>query len=123
MSRPALSLFVFGVYLVLLGLTIVFVPGVVLALFGYPPSVEIWPRVLGMVTFFLGAYHITGARSESRVYMRTSVWLRFLVPVFIGCFVLFAGAKPSLLLVALVDVSMALWTLIALRSEDQPAAE
>ena len=64
-SRGALSVFVFGVYLLGLGSTLILIPNPFLAVFGLPPVTDVWIRAMGMTFFFLGTYHVVAARHES----------------------------------------------------------
>ena len=55
MTQAARSSFVFGIYLVALGLAIMVVPDLVLAPFGFPPTSEVWLPFLflSLVAFVL----------------------------------------------------------------------
>ena len=48
-SRAAVSVFAFGIYTVILGLALLVVPSVLLSLFAYPTTTEIWIRILGAI--------------------------------------------------------------------------
>ena len=58
MSKSARSVFVFGIYLALLGSVLVVAPNVLLSLFGVALTDEVWIRVVGVlvigVSFVLG---------------------------------------------------------------------
>ena len=49
MSNTARSIYVYGVYLVILGLTLLVIPNVPLPLFGLPTTNEVWIRIVGIV--------------------------------------------------------------------------
>ena len=49
MSNTAKSVFVFAIYLFLLGITLLVTPNVLLTLFAYPTTEEVWIRVVGML--------------------------------------------------------------------------
>ena len=49
MSRAAVSLFVFGIYLLLLGTVLMVAPNAFLALFGLPSTHDVWIRVVAML--------------------------------------------------------------------------
>lgn len=53
MSRAAISVFVWGIYMFAMGTTFLLIPNVVLPLFGYPPTNEIWIRVVAMLSIAL----------------------------------------------------------------------
>ncbi|MGA9994268.1 MAG: hypothetical protein WBP93_02585, partial [Pyrinomonadaceae bacterium] len=57
MSQAAKSLFVFGIYLFGLGLILLFVPNLILQLFGVTPTNEVWIRLNGMFVLCLSFYY------------------------------------------------------------------
>ncbi len=48
MSNGAKSVFVFAIYLLLLGVTLLAIPNAMLSLFAYPTTDEVWIRVAGI---------------------------------------------------------------------------
>jgi len=115
MSRPARTMFVFGIYLAVLGTTLVAVPNLLLGVFGIPSTQEVWIRVVGMLVFFLAYYYVLAARQEWTAFARASVLPRMMVIVFFSAFVLAGFVSPRLLLFAVVDFAAAAWTHLALR--------
>jgi hypothetical protein len=116
-SRGALSVFVFGVYLLGLGSTLILIPNPFLAVFGLPPVTDAWIRAMGMTFFFLGTYHVVAARHEFKPFFQYSVYLRPLVILFFAAFVVLKLAGPALILFGCVDLAGATWTAIALRRD------
>jgi hypothetical protein len=116
MSAPATSLLAFGAYLLVLGTALVLVPNEFLAVFGIPPTPDVWLRVVGMLLLYLGTYDILAARREWRPFFLASVYLRSSVIVFFMAFVALGLAPPMLLLFGALDFAAALWTAFALRS-------
>ena len=117
MSRAARSLFVFGVYLCVLGLGLLLVPTVLLGAFGAPPTEEAWIRVVGMLVLCLSFYYVLAARSELTAFIRWTVWTRVAVIFYFVAFVLWASAPKALLLFGAVDLLAAVWTWVALRED------
>lgn len=115
MSRASKSLFVFGVYLCGLGLTLLLAPNLLLRLFGVPPTDEVWIRINGMFVLCLSFYYIQAARNELTAFVRWTVWTRAAVIFFFAAFVLLTSAPKALLLFGLIDLLAALWTWLALR--------
>lgn len=119
MTTSAMSVFVFGIYMIVNGLGFTFIPNTMLGLFGVPATNEPWIRVLGWVMVVLGYYYIQASRNEIRpffiwsVYARTSVMIMFLV------FFLLGWAPTTLLLFGAIDLLGAIWTFLALRSKKQ----
>jgi len=119
MSKAAVSMLVFGIYLVILGVILLVIPNVMLTLFAYPTTTEVWIRVLGLVVAILGYYYIVAARSELTSFFEASVRGR---PAVIVCFsglVVLSLAKPVLILFGAIDVLGAIWMGLALRSSHQ----
>jgi hypothetical protein len=115
-KNARVSILVFGIYMVVLGLALLVVPNVLLSLFAYPTTTEIWIRILGFIVVVLGYYYIVAARFELTPFFRASVYAR---PAVIVCFVVFVAlgiARPILILFGAIDLLGAIWTGLALRS-------
>ena len=117
MSKAARSSFVFGIYLVLLGLFLLIAPNTLIMFFGLPAANDVWIRVLGMVLFLLSYYYIQAARKNLTDFFRWSVVVRASVIVFFAVFVILDVVKPILLLFGGADFVAAMWTYLALRKE------
>ena len=117
MSKAARSSFVFGIYLVLLGLFLLIAPNTLIMFFGLPAANDVWIRVLGMVLFLLSYYYIQAARKNLTDFFRWSVVTRASVIVFFAMFVILDLVKPILLLFGGADFVAAMWTYLALRKE------
>jgi hypothetical protein len=116
MSKAALSALVFGTYMIVVGLTLLIVPNLLLTLFAYPTTTEVWIRVVGMMVAILGYYYIEAARNESTSFFRASVRGRPAVIVVFFAFVALGWAKPVLIPFGAIDLIGAIWTRLALRS-------
>jgi len=121
MSKPARSIFAFGVYLIALGVTLVTVPNLLLGVFGFPATREVWIRVVGMLVLILGCYDVQAARQEWDAFIRMSVPMRMSVILFFAAFVAAGYVSPMLLAFAAVDFAAAAWTWLALREAVRPA--
>jgi hypothetical protein len=115
MSRAAKSLFVFGIYLCVLGLILLLAPNLLLRAFGAPPTNEVWIRVNGMFVLCLSFYYVLAARDELAVFIRWTVWARVAVIFYFAAFVLLVSAPKALLLFGLIDLLAAVWTWLALK--------
>ncbi len=116
MSPAAKSVFVFALYLVVVGLGLIVAPNAFLAPLGFPPADESWLRVLGVLTFCLAAYYGAAARAGLTVFFGWTVWVRAGVFVVFGVLVLLHLAPKPLALLGTVDLAAALWTAAALRA-------
>lgn len=116
-NKAARSLFVFGIYLILLGLFLLIAPNTLITLFGLPAVNDVWIRVVGMLLVLLAYYDIQAARKNLIVFFRWSVIARGAVIVFFAIFVLLDLVRPILLMFGAVDLLAATWTHLALRNE------
>ena len=122
MSNAARSLFVFGVYAVLAGLSLVLVPGIVLSVLGFPPAGDGWVRVVGVLAVCVGAFHVVSARNELQPYFRASVAVRLGFALGLAGLVVTAQMPRALFLFAAVDALGAVWTAFALRNPREARA-
>lgn len=119
MSKPALTLKVFGVYLFILGIGLILLPNLILSVFGVPPTSEVWIRVVGVLVFNIGIYYWYAAKHEARIIFLASVYARtFVLAAFIA-FVVTGLVSPVLILFGTVDFAGAIWTFVALKTEKQ----
>ena len=116
MSRAAVSMLVFGIYTVVVGVALMLVPNVLLGLFAYPTTTEIWIRILGFIVVILGYYYIVAARYGLVRFFRASVYGRSTLIVFFAILVLLGMSEPVLVLFGAIDLLGAIWTGVALRS-------
>ena len=117
MSRVARSVFVFGLYLIVVGLGLLLAPNAFLAPLGFPPAQDpSWLRVLGVLTLCLAYYYIFAARAGLTGFFRWTVQVRIGVFVVFGLLVLLKLAPAPLALLGTVDLLAAMWTAFALRS-------
>lgn len=116
MSNSAKSVFVFAIYLVLLGVILLVMPNVLLDLFAYPTTDEVWIRVAGMLLVLMAFYYMQAARKELTDFFQWTVYARGSVILFFIAFVVLGLARPILIVFGAVDLLAALWTAAALRS-------
>jgi hypothetical protein len=117
MSYSGRTVFVFGCYLLLLGVPLLLAPNLLLELFGFPPTEEVWIRVVGLLVLYLGVYYVLSGRSGILPFISASVPIRASIMVFFAVFVATEMVSPMLLVLGLPDLFGALWTWRALRGE------
>ena len=122
MSSVAISLFVFGIYLVASGLAYAFVPNAALALFGQPPTYEPWIRISGALLLGLGYYYIQVARADLRSFYPWTVVARVVVGILFIVFVVAQWAPITLAMFAVIDMLGALWTFLTFRASEAGGA-
>ena len=117
MNGAAISLFVFGLYMIFaVGGGFMFAPGFVLDLFGLSAGDGIWVRFVGMLASILGVYYIMVARAGLDRFYPWTVATRYYAATFMIVIVLLGRMGPGLILIAAVDVVAATWTWYAVRS-------
>ena len=114
MSAAALSIFVFGIYLIAIGFGFFTIPNVILPIFKFPKSNESWIRVLGWIVVVLGFYYVVASQNELTEFYRATIYGRFGILVGFSSLVLMKKAKPMLILFGLVDAAGAIWTLLSM---------
>lgn len=114
MSPSAISIFVFGIYIVLVGAGFLFIPNTVLPIFKFPKTNEPWIRVLGSVVVILGFYYIIAAQNELTPFFWATVIGRFAILVSFIVLVVTKKAKPMLITFGVIDAAGGLWTLLTL---------
>ena len=118
MSRAAKSLFVFGIYLVGLGLFLLLAPNLLLRAFGAPTTNEVWIRINGMFVLCFSFFYVLAARRELTAFIRWTIPARAAVIVYLAAFVLLLSAPKALLLFGLIDLLSAVWTWLALKADE-----
>jgi hypothetical protein len=117
MSRSAMSVFVFSIYLYVMGFVLVVTPDTLVKIFKFPETDNLWIRVVGMLAIILGFYYSHAARAELRPFLVWTVIARTSVLLFFIAFVIAGLAPPALILFGVIDFAAAMWTLFAIRSD------
>ena len=117
MRSASVSIKAFGGHVILTGITLLLVPNLLLSLFGFAATNEIWVRVVGAIAIVLGYYYWACGSAEAKAFFRASVTGRFLFAALCVGLVVGVAAPWQLLLFGVVDVLGALWTSAALRRE------
>ena len=115
MTNAAKSVYYFGFYLLILGLTLVFLPNLLLSMFRMVPTNEVWIRVVGALVFNIGLYYVLTAPTNNETFIKTTVYTRVLVIVWFTLFVGLGWTTPTLLLFGGADLLGAIWTWSALK--------
>jgi hypothetical protein len=116
MSKASRTIQIWSFYVLGLGLIFLFVPNFLLGLFGFPPTDEVWIRIVGVLALILAYFYYNAARQELTALFEWSVIPRAGVILVFIVFVLLDMALPQLILFGVADLAGALWTRSALRS-------
>lgn len=113
--KKSLSLTVQATYASITALQLIFVPNMLLEIFGFEPTSEIWIRILGitLLSFALVYYGIIQSRDENM--LRISIYSRLVVVVGFILLVASGLADTPLILFAGIDLATAIWTWFELK--------
>jgi hypothetical protein len=108
---------VWGFYEIGVGLGFLLIPNVLLPIFGFPTTTEVWIRVVGLIVLALAVYHIHCARNNVIPFFQITVPGR--IGFAIGLIILFlmGFAGVGLVLFAIIEILGAVWTWSALRKQ------
>ena len=117
LNRAATSILVFGIYLAAVGAVLLVVPNLLLGVLGFPPTDEVWIRLVGILVLYLAYYFVQSARAGTEVFWRWTTHVRFALIFFFAGLVLLELARPQLMLLGVADFFGAIWTTLALRAD------
>ena len=115
MTSASKSLFVFAVYVLLLGVAFILAPATVMNVLGLPALSTGWARLIGVLALVIGTYDVVGARTESLVYITASVYVRLGFAGAVTLLVLSHEMPVAALPIGAIDFAGAVWTAVALR--------
>jgi hypothetical protein len=110
MSQSAVSMLVFGLYMLVQGALLLIVPNVLLSVLQLPPTNEIWIRATGYALMALGFYYTQAARHNIRAFFYWTIPVRITQFFVFLSFVLLGLVGPILLLTAGLELLAGLWT-------------
>ncbi|MBK5280256.1 MAG: hypothetical protein JJE09_15465 [Bacteroidia bacterium] len=115
MTSAAKSVYYFGFYLLIVGITLTVFPNVLLAMLNIAETTEVWIRVLGGVVFGIGLYYVFMAPSNNTLFFTLTIYVRSSILLWFIVFFLMGWAPVALLLFGLADMAGAVWTYTALK--------
>jgi len=115
MTPTAKSVFYYSFYMLGMGLGLLFIPSLLLGIFGFDATNDIWIRVLGLFAFCAGMLYFYCGRTNQTGFFRISIIERIVFFFGMVGIVLFLQANPVLALIGSVDLFGAIWTAVTLR--------
>ena len=105
-----------------LGTTLVVAPNLLLNIFNVPETSEVWIRIAGVLVLLIGYCYVREEKKKNDMtnFFRWTIYARSSVLIFLAVFVLLNYVKPILILFGVFDLAGALWTALALRSQNKP---
>lgn len=114
--KKSLSLTAQAVYILITALQLIFVPNILLGIFGFEHTSEIWIKVLGIVLLSLAMVYYAIIKSGDSNILKMTIYSRLLAVL---CFILLVAtgqAATPLILFAGIDLATAIWTWFELKS-------
>ena len=116
MTKAEQSLFVFGLYLILIvGAGFIFMPTVVLDIFKLSYGDDTWIRFVGLLASIIGVYYLVAARAKLEPMFIWTVYMRSYVVVFMIVMLIAGKVGTSVLFFAALDAAGAAWTFLSLK--------
>lgn len=118
MTSTAKSVFYYSFYMMGMGLSLLLIPNLILGIFGFVPTSDIWIRILGLFAFCAGLLYFYCGRTNQTGFFRISVTERIVFFLGMVGIVLFLRANPLLIAIGSVDLLGAIWTALSMRKAD-----
>lgn len=114
MTTAARSALVHGAYASLAGLSLLVYPDG-LSMIGFETNGSVFLRIFGAATTTLGFIYIRAAQQNNIPFYRSSIVSRIAFMVLLLVVMALGLAGPNVLLLGVVDVLTAIWTVVGLR--------
>ncbi|WP_435357829.1 hypothetical protein [Emticicia sp. SJ17W-69] len=114
-TKRSLSLIVQAIYVFITAVQLIFVPNMLLSMFGFPPTSEIWIKVLGIVLITLAIVYYGIIKFGNAEVVKYTIWGRITVGIGFVILVLLGQTLPALILFAGIDIITAVWTWFELK--------
>jgi hypothetical protein len=118
MKQAKISMYVQIAYMVSMGIGFLFLPNLILPLFGFSAPTDVWIRVLGALALTLSSYYYPLTENEVLVFYKASIWGRYGFCACLAVLAFFKFAEAPLYFFAILETLLAIWTHISLRKEN-----
>jgi hypothetical protein len=119
MKKSAISVFVWGVYIIAVGICFLILPRLLLELMGRVTADYMMARFFGMLMVFYGYFYIRAALSANTGYFVWTIHTRMLAIVFLTMICIVDKTSPLIVAFGGIDIAGAVWTWMAMRKEKQ----
>jgi hypothetical protein len=110
MTPASKSVYVFGIYLYIVSIILIFFPNQLLSALELEETKEAWIRVVGILAFCLGYYYHRSAANNIHSFYKHTVPTRIVVFIGFAFLAVFNYAPPVLIFFGAVDLAGAIWT-------------
>ena len=115
MNKVSRSIFVFGLYSLLMGIVLLFLPNSILPLFDLPVTGKPWLNLLGFVLICSSYYYLRSALSSNIQFAVYTTHTRFAAPLVVFYLIASGNADWHFLSFGVVDGLGGLWTWLELK--------
>ncbi len=115
MTAAAKSVYYFGFYLYIVGITLIAAPNFLLMTLKLPETNEVWIRVVGVLAFAIGYYYHRAGAENIHAFFRHTIPTRGFVFLAFFSFALLDYVSPMIILFGAIDLLGAAWTWVALK--------
>ena len=119
MTSSSKSLYYFGIYVLVTGVTICIFPDQFISILKLPEISISWTRFIGLLVIIIGGYDIVSGRNNVETLIKASIYLRLLF--FVGVLLLFYSGQMTnkILPLGIIDLFGAIWTAISIKAESK----
>ena len=117
MKQSTLSMWVFCIYMLILGTIFMFFPNHVITLLGFEPATDVWIHILALVLYILSFYYYLAIKEEAYNFYRWTTYGRMPIFFVLLAFVLLDMGPPILLVFGVFESGCAIWTRMSLKKE------
>jgi hypothetical protein len=112
MKSTPTSILAHAIYMIIVnGMVLMFIPTVMLDLFGFSYSEPLWSfRMIGMLAFCFGIYYAIIARQQIKSFYGWTVLIRYFAALFMVVLWLLGEVEIMILFIAGIDALGATWT-------------
>lgn len=107
-------------YMIGMGVGFLFIPNIILPLFGFAPSNEVWIRILGALALCFASYYYAMTSQQNITFFWATVWGRYGFCACLAVLVLLQIGPTPLYLFAALETVLAIWTHWALLKLEKP---
>lgn len=123
MTRAALSVYMYGLYLVSgVGLPFLLIPHFTLGLFSLSAGDDMWIRFVGLLAGIIGAFYVAAVLTRTHILYGWTVPARYVSATFMCFMVAMGKAGLALLIFAALDALTASITWVAIRADAEEQA-
>lgn len=123
MTKAALSVYMYGLYLVSgVALPFLIAPHFTLGIFGLSAGDNIWVRFVGLLAGIIGSFYISAVLTRTDKFLAWTIPTRYASATFMSVMAALGEAGIALLLFASLDALTASLTWVAIRADQEEQA-